>query len=240
MMNTDPSLSPPSVELAPLRARRDLLTPPDGVVFDMDGVLADTRLLHLKAFQELVAPFGVDLTEEWFQKLFGLDNRRFIAALFGKEMPDGEWTALADQKEANYRSMVADRIELLAGIRPMVAALHASGRPMAVGSSAPRANVEQILEASGIRPMISAVLAAEDVVRHKPHPDVFLKAMDKIGLTPERCWVVEDSVYGLQAALRSNANAVAVATTHPADELQFADAVFPSPLELWRHLEPTL
>lgn len=210
--------------------------PPDAVIFDMDGVLADTRDFHLQAFQELGAPHGVPMTAAQFQTMFGLENSKFLPIMFGREMGPDEIKEMADWKEARYRELIADRLTLLPGARELIHWFTTRGIPISVASSAPRANIEQILQSAGVAEAFTATLSCEDVTRHKPEPDVFLLAAERMQASPDRCWVIEDSLHGIEAAKAARCQALAVATTHPAADLGPADAVFADLSALFRAL----
>lgn len=211
--------------------------PPAAIIFDMDGVICDTREYHLRAFQELVEPHGLTLTSEQFQHLFGMENRKLIPKLFGRELDEGTIKEWADWKEARYREMIATDIELMAGVRETIDWIRARGRPVAVASSAPRANVEQILTTTGLIDQLDVFLGAEDVTCHKPHPEVFLTAAQRVGAEPAEAWVIEDSLHGIEAGRAAGMTVLAVATTHPAKDLAPAHAVFSNVAEIFAYLE---
>jgi beta-phosphoglucomutase len=98
--------------------------------------------------------------------------------------------------------------------------------PQAIGSSAPRENIELILDLTGLRPFISAIVSMEDTQRGKPHPEVFLLAANKLGALPQHCIVFEDAPVGIQAAKAGGMGAVGVTFVghHPADKLRAAGA----------------
>lgn len=210
---------------------------PAGVIFDMDGVLCDTRLYHLRAFQELLEPHGLTLSAEQFQHLFGMENRKLIPHLFGQELPEETVLERADWKEARYREIIGRDITLMAGVAELFAWLREQKRPTAVASSAPRANVEQILRTTGLIHQVDAYLGSEDVRRHKPHPDVFLTAAERIGVEPSTAWVIEDSLHGIEAGLAAGMTVLGVATTHPASELSPAHAVYADVAEIYSMLK---
>jgi HAD superfamily hydrolase (TIGR01509 family) len=200
--------------------------PPAAILFDMDGVICDTQEMHLLAFQELAGRHGIDLTAEQFRTMFGMENRKLIPKLFGRPIPDAEVLEHADWKEARYRELISGQIELMAGVSDLVDWLGERNLGSAVASSAPKANVEQILRSTGLIERMGAYLASEDVTHHKPHPEIYLKAAESLGVAPATAWVIEDSLHGIEAGQRAGMKVLAVATTHPAEELQVADAVF--------------
>lgn len=211
--------------------------PPAGVIFDMDGVLADTREYHLRAFQELGALRGATMTAERFQTMFGLENSVFLPKMFGRPLDPADVRQMADWKEARYRQLIAGAVTLLPGVRELIAWLRRRKIPLAVASSAPRVNIEQILCSAGLESDFQAALAAEDVTRHKPFPDVFRAAAQRLGVEPARAWVFEDSHHGLEAARAAGIFAIAVATTHAEEDLALADVVYPDLSWLARELD---
>ena len=214
--------------------------PPAGVIFDMDGVLCDTRMFHFQAFQELCLRSGRTLSEEEFRPLFGMGNGELIPKLFGDSIAPQFVREYADWKEARYRQLIGGRVEPMPGVRGLVHRLKGMGLPAAVASSAPRANVEQILEGAGLREFFQAVLAQEDVSRHKPDPEVFLAAADRLQLDPRTVWVLEDSHHGIQAGRAAGMTVLAVASTHEASQLSSADGVFSSVAEILELLESSV
>lgn len=211
--------------------------PPAGVIFDMDGVICDTREHHLRAFQELMSLYDRSLTAEEFDHLFGMANHKLIPQLFGEELTTAQIEDRADWKESRYRELIARDIELMEGVREMVDWLRERNVPVAVASSAPRANVEQILKTTGLIEVLSTFLAAEDVTNHKPHPEVFLTAAERLNVDPALAWVIEDSLHGINAGLAAGMTVLAVSTTHPASELGPATAVFDNVAKLFEVLK---
>ncbi|MBY0587491.1 HAD family phosphatase [bacterium] len=199
---------------------------PAAILFDMDGVLCDTQPMHLLAFQELARRHDINLSAEQFKTMFGMENRKLIPKLFGRPLPEDEIREHADWKEARYRQLIDGQIELMRGVADLVDWLRSRGIGRAVASSAPKANVEQILRSSGLIDHFGTYLASEDVTHHKPHPEIYLTAAELLGVEPARAWVIEDSLHGIEAGQRAGMRVLAVATTHPAEELQVADAVF--------------
>jgi HAD superfamily hydrolase (TIGR01509 family) len=170
------------------------------------------------------------LPENFFKQSFGMRNQSIIPQFFSDwtdTSDEVEVTRLADRKEHLYRELVrADGIEPLAGVRELLASLKTAGIPCSVGSSTPRANIDAIMDVIGLADHFDAITAAEDVTRGKPAPDVFLKACEKVGGTPERSVVFEDAHVGIEAGLAAGMKVIAVATTHPAESLGDATVVF--------------
>jgi beta-phosphoglucomutase len=198
----------------------------DGVIWDVDGTLVDTAELHFQAWVRLAAERNWPFSRADFTATFGRRNPEILRQLFGEHLSDAEVAALGDQKEIYYRDAAAQGVELLPGVRSLLEELQAAGFRQAVGSSAPRANLELILRITHIASYFTAVVAMEDTTRGKPDPQVFLVAAERLGLPPARCVVVEDAVAGVQAAHAGGMKCIAVTFVghHSEDKLRAAGA----------------
>jgi beta-phosphoglucomutase-like phosphatase (HAD superfamily) len=172
------------------------------MVFDCDGTLVDTAPAHLRALQLALEPLDLTMSPEWYYPRVGL-------------APD----ALMDEYEAQVAMRAVPRKDILerydvvfqstiplirevAVIAEIARAWH--GRvPMAVASNGHRANVEATLAVTKLLPLFDFIVAAEDVERGKPEPDVFLEAARRMGVEPGRCVAFEDSNEGLEAARKA-------------------------------------
>jgi HAD superfamily hydrolase (TIGR01509 family) len=174
----------------------------DAVIFDCDGVLVDSEILAIEAETTVLAEFGLDYDlEEYKRRFLGLHHHRFLETLdadfrarLGTPLP----AAFPDALKARYEDM-AHRIEAIEGVADAVAAL---GRAKAVASSSGAASLERKLRQTGLWDHFAPhVYSADLVARGKPHPDVFLHAAEALGVRPEACLVLEDSVNGVVAGL---------------------------------------
>lgn len=181
-----------------------------GVIWDVDGTLVDTAELHFQAWVELTRQIGQPFTRADFAATFGWRNPEIIPKLFGTHWTDDQVAELGNRKERLYRAAAERGVELLPGALPLIEALHAAGFHQAVGSSAPRANLELILRLTGIAGYLPATVAMEDTRRGKPDPEVFLSAAAKMGVPPQQCVVFEDAPVGVQAAKAGGMKCIAV------------------------------
>jgi beta-phosphoglucomutase len=190
-----------------------------GAIWDMDGTLVDTAELHFQAWQEVCREHGRDFTRADFAATFGQRNPEIITRLFGDRFSPGEIAELGDRKEVLYRAAAARGVTLLPGVADLLEALRREGFRQAIGSSAPKANLDLILERTGIRGYLDAVVSSEDTTRGKPDPQVFLVAAQRLHVEPARCVVFEDAVAGVQAARAGGMRCVAVRLVgHHAEE----------------------
>lgn len=191
------------------------------VLWDLDGTILDSREYHWLSWREALAAEGVTLRQTQFEAMFGQRNDVTLRAWLGPDAPEADVLRIADAKEVRYRRLVRTRgAELLPGVETWLGRLRAAGWCQALATSAPRANVDTILEVLGIGPTFAAIVSAEDVTHGKPDPEVFQTAARALGAPVYRCVVVEDSPAGIEAARRAGMRCIGVGPQHatlPAD-----------------------
>jgi HAD superfamily hydrolase (TIGR01509 family) len=210
-----------------------LSTAVQALIFDFDGVLADTEPLHCAAFQAAVGELGVHLTRaEYYARFLGLPDRACLTAVCaaaGKPADAGAIDALLERKRAAF-ARIAHDARLYPGVAAVLRRLHAHFI-LAIASGAFRDEIEPVLAHDAVRPLFTAVVGAEDVAAGKPAPDPFLHAWRAINrahgdsVPAAACVVIEDSPHGVAAARAAGMRCIAVTTHHGADTLAGADAV---------------
>jgi beta-phosphoglucomutase len=181
------------------------------VLWDLDGTVVDSERQHWLAWRETMAAEGLPLSHEEFAATFGLRNDSILAGWLGDRATPETVARIGDAKEACYRRLVrADGLELLPGAAEWLRRLREAGWLQAIASSAPRANVETVLEALALGAYFDAIVSAEDVRNGKPDPEVFLTAAAKLGARPSQSIVVEDAVAGVEAARRGGMRSIGV------------------------------
>jgi HAD superfamily hydrolase (TIGR01509 family) len=202
-----------------------------GVIFDMDGVLVDTGWAHRQAWYDLAEKEGLTMSDEFFRQTFGMQNAAIVPMLRpGISQEDME--RLSDWKEQRYRDLVQEHLELVAGAHALLDDLKGHGFRLAIGSSAPRENLDLFWHRLALGDWFDARVTKEEITESKPSPQTFLKAAEKLGLAPACCAVVEDAVPGVQAARAAGMAVAAVTTTRSRDDLAEADRVVDSLTQL--------
>lgn len=198
-----------------------------GVIFDMDGVLVDSYRAHFESWQMLCREQGLRMTESDFVATFGRTSREVIRHLWGDHaFDDRTIAALDDRKEALFRELLRQDFPAMDGAVALIDCLRDAGFRLALGSSAPRENVDVVLEQLARRDAFQAAVTGNDVTRGKPDPQVFLLGAERLGLPPASCLVIEDAPLGVTAARAAGMRCVGFASTgRNAESLADADLV---------------
>ncbi len=198
------------------------------VIWDMDGVIVDTGVYHRDAWIEAFGKRGADFTAEDFVATFGTRNDDVIRRILGKKAPRELVREISDEKEADYRRRVADSIAALPGVVALLEDLAAADFKQAIATSAPLANVRQIMQSLDLDRYFDCVVTEKDVAEGKPSPQGFLLAARTLDVPAANCVVIEDAVAGVSAARRAGMRCVAVTTSHPRHSLGQADLIVDS------------
>ena len=194
------------------------------VIWDLDGVIADTAPFHFAAWRELVESRGRGYTEKDFQHGFGLRNDDILRYLFG-DLTSEEIETLSKKKEDIFHSKIKDNIKPLPGVLRLLEILRKEGFGIALVSSAPIENIELILSSLDIGKYFACIVSANDVTKGKPDPQGFLLAAERLGIEPSHCLVIEDATAGVKAAKAAGMKCIAVTNTHPQEALAKSDLV---------------
>lgn len=191
----------------------------------MDGTLVDNLAYHFLAFEEYAKREGFTLLEPVSLKINGMHSNDIFPLLLGDEVvAKYGLDRLNREKEEVYRDMYRPKITPIAGLIELLQAAKKAGVKCAIGSSGCRENVEMIVEGLGIADLIDASISGSDVTHGKPHPEIFIKAYEALGLKAEECVVVEDAVNGIVAGVAAGCKCIAVTTTASAETLSEAGA----------------
>jgi beta-phosphoglucomutase len=202
------------------------------IVFDFDGVIADSEYLHLRAYQQVLAPEGISISnEEYFERYLGYDDVGVFKALLkdkGLPLDEGRMQQLIERKGERYESLAAAGELLFPGAADFIRAA-AAAVPIAIASGALTHEIEEVLERAGLRPLFPVIVGADQTIRSKPDPEPYqtaftrLRSLTSRDLIPSRSVAIEDSKWGLVSARAADLRCVAVTNTYPAAELR-ADA----------------
>jgi len=205
------------------------MTHPTGiraVLFDMDGVLADSEPLINAAAIAMYRELGLEVKPADFLPFVGAGEDRYVGGVAEQYHFPLDLPAAKRRTYELYLQLVPTKLEVFPGAADLARACRRAGLRIAVASSADLIKIEANLAKIGLpREQWDTVVTAEDVSARKPAPDIFLKAARRLGLDPVQCVVIEDAVNGVTAAKAAGMRCVAVATSFPAAALHEADLV---------------
>ena len=206
------------------------------VVFDFDGVIANSEPLHFRAFRDVLATEGLTLNEpEYYERYLGYnDERAFreIGVERGRRWDEQAIASLISRKAAVTEELEQHGSILFPGAREAIERL-AGLCPLAIASGALRSEIERILERERLKAHFAVIVSADDGGASKPAPDPYLRAVERLSkagarsqqLRPSDCVAVEDSPWGLESARAAGLLTVGVAHTYTRDALAQADVV---------------
>ena len=205
---------------------------PGAVIFDMDGVLVDSNPFHIQKWTEFLDRRGIRYdAEELPKQVLGLRNDHAFRYFFGPAMTKEEMAQLSEELETSFRTAFHTHAKPLPGLEGLIRQCQQAGIPMAVASSAMARNVEFVVDAVGFRAYFRYLVSGDEVQHPKPHPEIYLRTAEKLGLPPAACVAIEDSFVGVDAVKDAKMKCVAIASTFSAEDLRAhgrADLVVPS------------
>jgi len=202
------------------------------VIWDMDGVIADTGDFHYRAWVQVFGKRGVSFKKEDFMRFFGRRHDTIIHFALGEDISQEDFDQVTEEKQQLYRDLVSRNVIPLPGAIELIRALNDAHIPEAIGSSAPYPNIDVILDGLGIKDCFQAFASGLEVTESKPDPAVYLLAARKLGVDPIRCLVFEDAVAGVAAAKNAGMKCIGVTNSHPGESLRQADRVVDSLTEV--------
>jgi beta-phosphoglucomutase len=190
------------------------------VIFDMDGVICHTNPYHSIAFREFFSVRDLAPSDEDFaQHMFGKSNSYILSHFLQRPIAGEELLQMEQEKEGLFRKIYEPHVSPINGIVEFISDLKSNAVLIGVATSAPRANLDLIFSKVALRDQLSSILASEDVSKHKPDPEVYLRSAKNLGVSPDQCVVFEDSFSGVTAALNAGMRVVGVLSSHTQEEL---------------------
>jgi HAD superfamily hydrolase (TIGR01509 family) len=178
------------------------------LLFDLDGTLIETDDLHREVFADLMKPYGIDVTYEFYrEKVHGRLNLDIFADIL-PDHPDPQ--ALSEEKEARFRAVLPQPTPAMPGAERLISEARVAGWGLAVVTNAPRLNAEAMLDAVQLRDAFEVIVIGEECAEGKPHPEPYLEAMRQLKVAPDHAIAFEDSPSGMRAAKASGAYAVGI------------------------------
>lgn len=193
-----------------------------GFIFDMDGVVIDSNPYHKIAWGKFLKGKGIPCDEQFFDNvLSGRTGPTSLKIIFGDQLPDTLLEEYLSEVDENYQNILrrSEDVKPIAGLYEFLESIRANGHRLGLATSAPPLNIELGLEKLKLEGVFEVVIGKVDVVNGKPHPEVYLTTVERLGLPLERCIVFEDSKAGIQSALSAGMPVVGIASGHSKEEL---------------------
>lgn len=181
------------------------------VIWDLDGTLVDSTYLHYISWKIALRMIGIQLSKSKFLNSFGQNNRNSIRDYMGYEPSDDVYNRVSELKEKIFQEKAAQKVNLFPGVIRYLDLFKFSGIKQAMASSAPKRNINIIINALGITHYFEKIVSGSELPS-KPHPDIFLKVSQLIHADPHICVVFEDSIAGIEGA--KNAGMITVGVGH--------------------------
>jgi HAD superfamily hydrolase (TIGR01509 family) len=180
------------------------------LIFDLDGVLADSEPWWNEIDATLLAEYGVTYRGEYHRNVLGVSYRlavEFYQQAFGLSVPTEEMTRRRGEIAADF---FANKINLFPSAKRVLEELREMHLPLAVATSSVSAPARPFLDRHGLTPFFEIIITGEEVPQGKPHPDIYLRAAKKLGVAARTCLVVEDSLSGIAAAKAAKMRVAAI------------------------------
>lgn len=191
-------------------------------IFDLNGTMIDDMHYHLKVWHDVLNnDLGANLTMEQVRGHMYGKNDELLARVFGEgKFTQEQVDQISKHKEDLYQEIYRPHLQLLPGLNTFLEQAHAAGIKIAIGSAAIPYNIDFVLDNLKIRHYFQTIVSAQDVLMSKPHPEVFLKAAQQMGVEPDHCIVFEDAPKGVEAAQNAGMKCVVITSMHHEHEFQ--------------------
>lgn len=172
----------------------------EGLIFDLDGTLANTMPLHMKAWKQACQRYGMDMSSKFLRSFTGTPGKNIAYAVIKYYSKEGiiDPDIIAERKKENFMNM-QHLVEEVKPVADIVRKYHCI-IPMALGTGGHRDTVMRTLEVIGMKEYFDHIVTADDVINHKPDPETFLKCAQLLGISPGKIMVFEDGDLGIRAA----------------------------------------
>ena len=205
------------------------------VIFDFDGVITDSEILHLRAFNQSLAQYGIEITKnDYYTMYLGFNDTDCYKLLIEKgllKMDEQQINTLMIQKKKIFEQLAKAEGKMIEGVRDFLNMLEQNNIPMAICSGSLLTEVEMVLEDARLRHLFEVVVSGEHVKKGKPDPEGFLLSLQRLNenrekpITANQCIVIEDSHWGLEAAKAAGMHTIAVTNSYDAEQLGMAEKI---------------
>ena len=198
-----------------------MASPFDAVIFDLDGVLADSEPWWNQIDAKLLAEYGVSYRGEYHRNVLGVSYRLAVEFYKNAFHISASVEELMRRRGEIATDFFANRVGLFPSAKTTLEQLREMKLHLAIATSSVSASARPFLERTGIRSLFSVVVTGDEVQQGKPHPDIYLRAAKKLGISPEACLVIEDALAGVAAGKAANIRVAAIPDTRFVDPREY-------------------
>lgn len=183
------------------------------VIFDWDGTLADSKKVIIESFQKVLSDINCIVDDDFLERMIGIGTKLMIIESLKENHIeyDDNFVEELTKKKLEHQVNLSKNVKLFDGIVLLLEELH--GRiKIALATMSNRVVIEDLLKQKGLESFFEVVISADDVINPKPHPEIFIKCAKKLNVDPKDCVVVEDSIFGVEAAKTAGMKCIAVPT----------------------------
>jgi beta-phosphoglucomutase len=199
----------------------------DGIVFDLDGTLADTEPLHIDTWLVVLNELGLKMDESWMHQWIGLSDRLVSEHVCTHYLKSQSVENLQHIKQQSYRKRATSEVKLFDQVEDYLLEL-SQLVPIALATNSSKEDVSAVFHATNLQKFLKVIVTANDVSFLKPNPEPYQTAATLLGINPSFCIALEDSPAGITSANKAGIFAIGVENSHPSDKLQEANLIFPN------------
>ena len=185
-----------------------------GLLFDMDGVIVDNHVYHYNAWKAIAKNYNLDFNEKYYLNNMNGRAIREVVRFLQNDASEQEVRRIGIEKEICYRRLYQPYLSPTKGLLSFLSQAHGFNIPMSIGTSAPKENVDFTINGLGISHYFKSILDDRSVNKGKPHPEIYQKCAQSIGLLNQQCLVFEDALSGIEAGKAAGSKVIALSTTH--------------------------
>ncbi|MCH8120987.1 MAG: HAD family phosphatase [Planctomycetes bacterium] len=204
-------------------------------IFDFDGVISDSEILHFRAFNQMLAQYGIEITiKDYYKTYLGFNDADCYKLLIHQgllKIDEQQIDDLVKQKKQIFEKLAKTEGKIIEGVRDFLIMLEDNDMPMAICSGSLLTEVEMVLEEARLRHLFEVIVSADHVKKGKPDPEGFLLTLQRLNesleeaITANQCIVIEDSHWGLEAAKAAGMHTIAVTNSYDAEQLNMAEKI---------------
>ncbi len=197
----------------------------EGIVFDLDGTLADTEPLHIDTWLVILNNLGLTFDESWMHQWIGFSDRLVAEHVCSHYLKNQSVEGLQQLKQQTYRTRATNEVKLFDQVEDLLKEI-TQYVPIALATNSSQDDVSAVFQATNLQQHLKVIITANDVSNLKPHPEPYQKAAFQLGLQPSICFALEDSPAGINSAKTAGLLALGVENSHSSEKLKEADLIF--------------